>query len=98
MNIKDEIQAAREQNRLNIPAKRLMEKLRPIPSNVNDLQHRWFWELLQNASDYNDTVDVALVLFTDLILGIKANVNGRTFSRCLSPSFTTSLGLMLGSE
>ncbi|MGB3466619.1 MAG: hypothetical protein WBA74_15165 [Cyclobacteriaceae bacterium] len=68
MGIKDEIREAREQNRLNIPAKRLMEKLSPIPSNVNDLQHRWFWELLQNASDYNDSVDVALEIHEDKIV------------------------------
>jgi len=68
MGIQDEIREAREQNRLNIPAKRLMEKLRPIPSNVNDLQHRWFWELLQNASDYNDSVDVALEIYDDKIV------------------------------
>lgn len=68
MSIQDEISEAREQNRLNIPAKRLMEKLRPIPSNVNHLQHRWFWELLQNASDYNDSVDVALEIHEDKIV------------------------------
>lgn len=68
MGIQDEIREAREQNRLSIPAKRLMEKLRPIPSNVNDLQHRWFWELLQNASDYNDSVDVALEIYEDKIV------------------------------
>ncbi|MDF9794992.1 hypothetical protein OKW21_000255 [Catalinimonas alkaloidigena] len=68
MSIQDEIREAREQNRLNIPAKRLMEKLRPIPSNVNDLQHRWFWELLQNASDYNDSVDVGLEVYEDRLI------------------------------
>lgn len=68
MSIQDEILEAREQNRLNIPAKRLMEKLRPIPSNVNDLQRRWFWELLQNASDYNDSVDVILEIYKDRIV------------------------------
>lgn len=68
MGIQDEIREAREQNRLNIPAKRLMEKHRPIPSNVNDLQHRWFWELLQNASDYNDSVDVVLEIHENKIV------------------------------
>jgi hypothetical protein len=68
MDMQDEIREARDQNRLNIPAKRLMEKLRPIPSNVNDLQHRWFWELLQNASDYNDSVNVVLELYENKIV------------------------------
>ncbi len=62
-----ELEDAREQQRLNIPAKRLLEKLEPIPSNIEDLQRRWFWELLQNASDYNDSVDVVLELFKNKI-------------------------------
>ncbi len=66
--IQSELEEAREQQRLNIPAKRLLEKLVPIPSNVQDLQRRWFWELLQNASDYNDTVDVVLELYTDRVI------------------------------
>lgn len=67
-DIQSELEEAREQQRLNIPAKRLLEKLVPIPSNVQDLQRRWFWELLQNASDYNDTVDVILELYTDKVI------------------------------
>lgn len=67
-NLNSELEAAREQQRLNIPAKRLLEKLEPIPSNIEDLQRRWFWELLQNASDYNDSVDVTLELFTDRVI------------------------------
>ncbi|SHK84078.1 sacsin N-terminal ATP-binding-like domain-containing protein [Chryseobacterium polytrichastri] len=67
-NIHSELEEAREQQRLNIPAKRLLEKLVPIPSNVLDLQRRWFWELLQNASDYNDTVDIILELQENKII------------------------------
>ena len=58
--IHSELKDAREEQRLNIPAKRLKEKLTPIPSSISDLQRRWFWELLQNASDYNESVDVIL--------------------------------------
>lgn len=68
ININSELEDAREQQRLNIPAKRLLEKLVPIPSNVQDLQRRWFWELLQNASDYNDTVDIILELHKDAVI------------------------------
>lgn len=67
-NIHSELEEAREQQRLNIPAKRLLEKLVPIPSNVLDLQRRWFWELLQNASDCNDTVDIILELQENKII------------------------------
>lgn len=67
-NIHSELEEAREQQRLNIPAKRLLEKLVPIPSNVLDLQRRWFWELLQNASDYNDTVDIVLELHENKVV------------------------------
>lgn len=63
--INDEINDARNAQRLSIPAKRLKEKLEPIPSKVEFLQKRWFWELLQNASDYNDEVDVRLEIYDD---------------------------------
>ena len=66
--IGSELVEARDAQRLNIPAKRLMEKLGPIPSTVDDLKRRWFWELLQNASDYNETVDVILELSEDVVV------------------------------
>jgi len=66
--IDNEVQDARNNQRLSIPAKRLQEKLRPITSRFEDFQKRWFWELLQNASDYNDEVSVQLELFDDRIV------------------------------
>jgi hypothetical protein len=33
-NIQDELEHAREQQRLNIPAKRILEKIQGIPSDV----------------------------------------------------------------
>jgi hypothetical protein len=59
-NIQQELEYAREQQRLNIPAKRILEKIQSIPSDIEKLQRRWFWELLQNASDNNDEVEVEL--------------------------------------
>lgn len=49
------------EKKLSIPAKRLMEKLEPIPSKLESLQYRWFWELVQNASDFNTEVDIEVV-------------------------------------
>ncbi len=42
------------------PAKRIIDKLAPMSSHVEAYQKRWFWELLQNACDYNDKVKVEL--------------------------------------
>jgi hypothetical protein len=67
-NIQQELEHAREQQRLNIPAKRILEKIQGIPSDVEKLQRRWFWELLQNASDYNDEVSVELELYPDKVI------------------------------
>lgn len=75
-NIQQELEHAREQQRLNIPAKRILEKIQSIPSDIEKLQRRWFWELLQNASDYNDEVEVKLDLYTDKVVFMH---NGKPF-------------------
>jgi hypothetical protein len=67
-NIQQELEHAREQQRLNIPAKRILEKIQGIPSDIEKLQRRWFWELLQNASDYNDDVEVELELYPNKVI------------------------------
>jgi hypothetical protein len=59
-NVLDEIEAAERKQALSIPAKRLRDKLLPLKSKVEQTAKRWFWELLQNASDYNQSVDVRL--------------------------------------
>lgn len=74
--IQQELEHAREQQRLNIPAKRILEKIQSIPSDVENLKRRWFWELLQNASDYNDEVEVKLELHHDRIVFMH---NGKPF-------------------
>jgi hypothetical protein len=56
----DQIKETEIEKKLSIPAKRLMEKLEPIPSKIELLQYRWFWELIQNASDFNSEVDIEL--------------------------------------
>ena len=75
-DIQQELEHAREQQRLNIPAKRILEKIQSIPSDIEKLQRRWFWELLQNASDYNDEVEVKLDLYPDKVVFMH---NGKPF-------------------
>ncbi len=60
MPIRDKIQEGIDYQNQSIPAKRLKEKLLPLKSKEEQTAKRWFWELLQNASDYNDTVSVKL--------------------------------------
>ena len=59
-NVITEIEAEERKQALSIPAKRLRDKLLPLKSKVEQTAKRWFWELLQNASDYNQSVDVRL--------------------------------------
>jgi hypothetical protein len=59
-NVITEIEAEERKQSLSIPAKRLREKLLPLKSKEEQTAKRWFWELLQNASDYNQSVDVLL--------------------------------------
>jgi len=60
LNIIAEIENEEKKQSLSIPAKRLREKLLPLKSKEEQTAKRWFWELLQNASDYNQSVDVRL--------------------------------------
>ncbi len=77
MSIYSELEKAREEQRLNVPAKRILEKIEGIPSDIEKLQRRWFWELLQNASDYNDEVEVVLEFHKKKIV---FKHNGKPFS------------------
>lgn len=56
----EQIKETEIEKKLSIPAKRLMEKLEPIPSKAESLKYRWFWELVQNASDFNTEVDIEI--------------------------------------
>ncbi|PQJ69482.1 sacsin N-terminal ATP-binding-like domain-containing protein [Polaribacter butkevichii] len=62
VSFEDQIKETEIEKKLSIPAKRLMEKLEPIPSKIESLKYRWFWELIQNASDFNSEVDIELEL------------------------------------
>jgi hypothetical protein len=62
ISFEDQIKETEIEKKLSIPAKRLMEKLEPIPSKIESLKYRWFWELIQNASDFNSEVDIELEL------------------------------------
>lgn len=68
MSIKDEIKVTAQQQLLEIPAQRLKEKLKPIISKQAEMTKRWFWELLQNASDYNDSVDIKVEMTDEFLI------------------------------
>jgi hypothetical protein len=76
-SLQNEIDDFERLQRFSIPAKRIMEKIKPLKSNVDIARRRWFWELLQNASDYNDSVDIELELNRNFI---KFRHNGNPFT------------------
>lgn len=75
--LQKEIEIEERKQSLSIPAKRLREKLLPLKSKEEQTAKRWFWELLQNASDYNDSVDIQLEISND---NLTFKHNGRPFS------------------
>ena len=56
MSIHDKLKDLKDQKRYSIPAKRILEHLKPILSKSDELRKRWMWELLQNASDLGDKI------------------------------------------
>ena len=66
-SIHEQFDRAVEKQRLAIPALRLTEKLSLLKNRIDSSKKRWFWELLQNASDYNETVNIKLVVSEDSI-------------------------------
>ena len=62
LDIKDKVDKEENEQLRSIPAQRLIEKLSLLKNKVEEAKKRWFWELLQNASDYNETVNVKLVV------------------------------------
>ncbi len=77
MNIKDKLKDLKDQKSYSIPAKRIMEHLKPILSKSNDLRQRWMWELLQNASDLGDNVKARFEVTADRL---KFSHNGKPFT------------------
>ncbi|KAA5541692.1 sacsin N-terminal ATP-binding-like domain-containing protein [Adhaeribacter rhizoryzae] len=77
MNIQNKLKNLKDQKSYSIPAKRVMEHLKPILSKSNDLRQRWMWELLQNASDLGDNVKARFEITPDKL---KFSHNGKPFS------------------
>jgi len=61
-SIKDKVDREENEQLRSIPAQRLIEKLSLLKNRINSAKKRWFWELLQNASDYNEFVNVKCVV------------------------------------
>ena len=61
-SIKDKVDKEENEQLRSIPAQRLIEKLSLLKNRINFAKKRWFWELLQNASDYNESVNVKCVV------------------------------------
>lgn len=72
-----ELKEQRDERLVSGPAKRLMEKLKPIRSHVETYQKRWFWELLQNACDLNENVNIQIEITNDHLF---FRHNGKPFS------------------
>jgi len=77
MNIQNKLRDLKDQKSYSIPAKRVMEHLKPILSKSNNLRQRWMWELLQNASDLGDNVKARFEITADRL---KFSHNGKPFS------------------
>ncbi|WP_425636064.1 hypothetical protein ACPUEN_11755 [Algoriphagus yeomjeoni] len=68
MSVIDEIiDGEFQKQQFSIPAQRLKDKLLPIPSKASEMSRRWFWELLQNASDITNSVNIKLLIEEDFI-------------------------------
>lgn len=76
-SLQNEIEDYERLERFSGPAKRIMEKIKPLKSHVDIAKRRWFWELLQNAADYNDTVDIEIELTRE---SVKFRHNGNPFT------------------
>ncbi len=67
-NIIDQIEQTDNEQLHSIPAQRLIEKLSLLGNRIESSKKRWFWELLQNASDYNKEVNVKLEVSEDKVI------------------------------
>lgn len=77
MSIQHKLKDLKDQKSYSIPAKRVMEHLKPILSKSNDLRQRWMWELLQNASDLGDNVKAKFEITKDKLI---FSHNGKPFT------------------
>ena len=76
MNIQNKLKDLKDKKSYSIPAKRVMEHLKPILSKSNELRQRWMWELLQNASDLGDNVKARFEITADKL---KFSHDGKPF-------------------
>src|SRR2546428_6870411 len=77
MSIQNRLKDLKDQKSYSIPAKRVMEHLKPILSKSHELRQRWMWELLQNASDLGDNIKTAFQITNDRLI---FSHNGKPFS------------------
>lgn len=77
MNIQNKLKELKDQKSYSIPAKRVMDHLKPILSKSQYLRKRWMWELLQNASDLGDNVKARFEITADRL---KFSHNGKPFT------------------
>ncbi|MCY7410113.1 MAG: hypothetical protein LH473_07560, partial [Chitinophagales bacterium] len=63
--LKIEFDDFEKRERFSGPAKRIMEKIKPLRSNIDIAKRRWFWELLQNASDVSEQTEIEVILSVD---------------------------------
>ena len=75
--LKNEIDDFELRERFSGPAKRIMEKIKPLRSNIDIAKRRWFWELLQNASDVSEETEIEVILSVD---NLKFRHNGNPFT------------------
>lgn len=75
--LKNEIDDFEKRERFSGPAKRIMEKIKPLRSNIDIAKRRWFWELLQNASDVSEQTEIEVILSSD---NLKFRHNGNPFT------------------
>lgn len=67
IDIKNKVDEEENKQLRSIPAQRLIEKLSLLKNRIASAKKRWFWELLQNASDYNQSVNVKLTVSNDRV-------------------------------
>ncbi len=74
---KAEIEKFETTKRFSGSAHTIKTKLEPLKSHIEVARNRWFWELLQNAHDYNDTVEIEVEFTND---GLEFRHNGKPFT------------------
>jgi hypothetical protein len=77
MDLKSKLQKIKDQKSYSIPAKRLKEHLKPILSRSEELEKRWIWELIQNATDLGDKISIKIEISNDQL---RFSHNGKPFT------------------